>query len=108
VGLQKRSFHQLPIGAPGPLILGCVSWFFESVVGQILDSGCRLKMVVGFKFYLSGCTSYPGCLQLVILFVILCYEDRDSIHIIWYSELEVLGSGCSVDLIEDEEDALWI
>jgi hypothetical protein len=48
------------------LIVGCVGWFFESVVGRILDSGCRLKTVVGFEFYLSGCTSYR-CLQQVIL-----------------------------------------
>jgi hypothetical protein len=32
-GLQKRPLHRLPIGAPGPLIPGCVGWFFESVVG---------------------------------------------------------------------------
>jgi hypothetical protein len=47
------------------LIVGCVGWFFESVVGRILDSGCRLKTVVGFEFYLPGCTSYR-CLQQVI------------------------------------------
>jgi hypothetical protein len=81
VGLQKWPLHRLPIGAPGPLIPGCVGWFFESVVGRILDSGCRLKMVVGFEFYSSGCTSYPDCLQLVILFIILRCEDRDSICI---------------------------
>jgi hypothetical protein len=55
----------LPSRSPR-LIVGCVDWFFESVVGQILDSGCWLKMVVGFEFYLSGCTSYH-CLQQVIL-----------------------------------------
>jgi hypothetical protein len=32
------------------------------VVGRILDSGCRLKMVVGLEFYSSGCTSYLGYL----------------------------------------------
>jgi len=69
--LQKRRLHPLPIGAPTPfkvrpwLIVGCVGWFFESVVGRILDSGCRLKTVVGFEFYLPGCTSYR-CLQQVI------------------------------------------
>jgi hypothetical protein len=47
------------------LIVGCVGWFFESVVGRILDSGCWLKTVVGFECYLSGCTSYR-CLQQVI------------------------------------------
>jgi hypothetical protein len=47
--------------ASGPLIPGCVGWFFESVVERILNSGCQLKIVVGFKFYSSGCTSYPGC-----------------------------------------------
>jgi hypothetical protein len=46
--------------------LSPTGWFFESVVGRILDSGCRLKTVVGFEFYLSGCTSYR-CLQHVIL-----------------------------------------
>jgi hypothetical protein len=35
------------------------------VVGQILDSGCQLKTVVGFECYLPGCTSYR-CLQQVI------------------------------------------
>jgi hypothetical protein len=67
------------------LIVGCVGWFFESVVGRILDSGCRLKTVVGFEFYLSGCTSYR-CLQQVILAslklviwrLILRREDRAS------------------------------
>jgi hypothetical protein len=49
------------------LIPGCVGWFFESVVGWILDSGCLLKMVVGFKFNSSGCTSYPGYLHLVTM-----------------------------------------
>jgi hypothetical protein len=73
--------------APGPLIPGCVGWFFESVVWQILNSGCWLKTVVDFEFYLSCYTSYPACLQLVILFVILHHEDQDPIHIIWYSEL---------------------
>jgi hypothetical protein len=63
------------------MILGCVSWLFESVVGGILDSGCRLKTVVDFEFYSSDCTSYPGCLQVVIMFVILHCEDWDSIRI---------------------------
>jgi hypothetical protein len=66
------------------LIAGCVGWFFESVVGRILDSGCRFKMVVGFEFYLPGCTSYR-CLQqfilavlhVVILIGIICREDQD-------------------------------
>jgi hypothetical protein len=67
------------------LIVGCVGWFFESVVGRILDSGCRLKTVVGFEFYLSGCTSYRYLQQvilasskLVILRLILHREDRAS------------------------------
>jgi hypothetical protein len=38
-------------------------------------------IVVGFEFYSSGCTIYPSCLQLVIMFVILRREDRDSICI---------------------------
>jgi hypothetical protein len=74
----------LPSRSPR-LIVGCVGWFFESVVGRILDSGCRLKTVVGFEFYLSGCTSYR-CLQQVILAslklviwrLILRREDRAS------------------------------
>jgi hypothetical protein len=74
----------LPLRSPR-LIVGCVGWFFESVVGRILDSGCRLKTVVGFEFYLSGCTSYR-CLQQVILAslklviwrLILRREDRAS------------------------------
>jgi hypothetical protein len=49
------------------LIPGCVGWFFESVVGWILDSGCLLKMVVGFKFNSSGCTSCPGYLHQVTM-----------------------------------------
>jgi hypothetical protein len=81
VGLQKRLLHRLPIGAPNPLIPSCVGWFFESVVGLILDLGCQLKMVVDFEFYSAGCTSYPGCLHVVILFIILRREDWDSIHI---------------------------
>jgi hypothetical protein len=69
--LYTRSLHRLPIGAPGLLIPGCVSWFFESVVGQILDTGCWLKTVIGFEFYSPGCISYPGCLQLVTM---LCFQ----------------------------------
>jgi hypothetical protein len=42
----------------------CVGWFFESVVGRILNSSYLLK---GFEFYSSGCTSYPSCLQLVTM-----------------------------------------
>jgi hypothetical protein len=86
-GLQKRWLHLLPNwcsyslrGLPW-LIVGCVGWFFESVVGRILNSGYRFKMVVGFKFYLSGCTSYR-CLQqvirqLIIKVKILHHEDQD-------------------------------
>jgi hypothetical protein len=74
----------LPSRSPR-LIVGWVGWFFESVVGRILDSGCRLKTVVGFEFYLSGCTIYR-CLQQVILAslklviwrLILRREDRAS------------------------------
>jgi hypothetical protein len=51
------------------LILGCVGWFFESVVGWVLDLGCQLKMVVVFEFYSPGWTSYAGCLQLVTMAV---------------------------------------
>ena len=47
------------------LIVGYVGWFFENVVGRILDSCCRLKKVVGFEFYLLGGSSYH-CLQQVI------------------------------------------
>jgi hypothetical protein len=76
------------------LILGCVGWFFESVVGWVLDLGCQLKMVVVFEFYSPGWTSYAGCLQLVTMavfsasylwwFFLSHCEDRDSICIIWY------------------------
>ena len=45
---------------------GCVGWFFESVVGRILGSGCRIETVVGSLCVSSGCTSYPRCLQQVI------------------------------------------
>jgi hypothetical protein len=34
-------------------------WFFESMVERILNSSCRLKMVIDFEFYSSGYTSYP-------------------------------------------------
>jgi hypothetical protein len=84
VGLQKQPRHQLPIGASGSLIPSCVGWFFESVVGRILDSGCQLKTVVGFKFYLPGRTCYRYLqqfilvvIQLVILIGILHHEDQD-------------------------------
>jgi hypothetical protein len=39
------------------------------VVRQILDSGCRLKTVVGFEFYLSGCTSYHWLQQVILAFL---------------------------------------
>jgi hypothetical protein len=65
--LYMRPLHQLPIGTSSPLISGCVDWFFESVVGWILNSGCRLKMMVDFEFYSLGCTSYFGCFQLVTM-----------------------------------------
>jgi hypothetical protein len=58
------------------LIVSCVGWFFESVVGRILDLGCRLKTVVSFEFYLLGCTSYR-CLQQAILASLKL--------VIWYS-----------------------
>jgi hypothetical protein len=64
------------------LIPGCVGWFFESVVGRILDSGCQFKIVFDFEFYLPGCSSYRCLpqfilvvLQLVILIGILRRED---------------------------------
>jgi hypothetical protein len=34
-----------------------------------LNLGCRLKTVVSFEFYLSDCTNYSDCLQLVIVIV---------------------------------------
>jgi hypothetical protein len=45
--LYTQPLHWLPTSAPGPLIIGCVGWFFKSVVGRILDSGCQLKVLVG-------------------------------------------------------------
>jgi hypothetical protein len=85
--IHSQAVLLLPSRSPR-LIVGCVGWFFESVVGRILDSSCRLKTVVGFEFYLSGCTSYH-CLQQVILVssklviwkLILRREDRASWHI---------------------------
>ena len=55
------------------------------MVGRILDSGCRLKTVVGFEFYLPGCTSYRCLQQVIRLFFsklsvyILRREDRDNV-----------------------------
>jgi hypothetical protein len=69
--LYTWPLHRIPTGAPGPLIPCCLDWFFESVVGRILDSGCWLNMVVGFEFYSPCCTSYLGCLQLVTMAVFL-------------------------------------
>lgn len=68
-GLQQRRLHPLPIGAPTPfevsrLIVGCVGWFLESVVGRILDSGCRLKTVVGFEFYCQVALVIVACSKL--------------------------------------------
>jgi hypothetical protein len=57
------------------LIVCYVGWFFESVVGWILDSSCRLKTVVGFEFYLSGCTSYR-CSKLSD-YSLASYQDQD-------------------------------
>jgi hypothetical protein len=65
--LYTRPLHRFPIDAPVKLIRGCVGWFLETVVAQILNLGCRLKMVVGFEFYSSGCTSYLGYLPLVTM-----------------------------------------
>ena len=60
LGLQKRPLHRHPIRAPATSSAGCVGWFFESVIGRILGSGCRIEMVVGSLFVSSGCTSYPA------------------------------------------------
>jgi hypothetical protein len=49
VGLHRRPLHQHPIRALGTLCSGCVGWFFESVIGRILDSGCRIETVVGSR-----------------------------------------------------------
>jgi hypothetical protein len=45
------------------------------VVGRILDSGCRLKTVVGFECYLPGCTSYHCLQQVIRLFYSYLSED---------------------------------
>ena len=55
-----------PIHAPATSCAGCVGWFFESVIGRILGSGCRIETVVGSLCVSSGCTSYPAA-QLVTL-----------------------------------------
>jgi hypothetical protein len=89
VGLHRRPLHQQPICAPGTSCSSCVGWFFENVIGRILDSGCRIETVVGFLCVLSGCTTYPTAssylswmiYQLVILFKVLCCEHRDNIRI---------------------------
>ena len=60
LGLQKRPLHQHSIRAPATLSAGCVSWFFEIVIGRILGSGCRIDTVVGSLCVSSGCTSYPA------------------------------------------------
>ena len=59
LGLQKRPLHQHSIRAPATLSAGCVSWFFEIVIGRILGSGCRIETVVGSLCVSSSCTSYP-------------------------------------------------
>jgi hypothetical protein len=41
--LQKRPRHRHPIRALGLSCPGCVGWFFESVIGRILGSGCRRR-----------------------------------------------------------------
>jgi hypothetical protein len=60
VGLHRRPLHRHPICAPGTLCSGCVCWFFESVIGRILDSGCCIRTVVGFLCVSSDCTTYPA------------------------------------------------
>jgi hypothetical protein len=69
------------------LIVSCVGWFFEIVVGRILDSGYRLKTVVGFEFYLLGCMSYR-CLQQAILaslkLVIWCSSNVVKVGTSWH------------------------
>jgi len=66
LGLRKRPLHRHPIRAPATSSAGCVGWFFESVIGRILASGCRIETVVGSLCVSSGCTSYPAA-QLVTL-----------------------------------------
>jgi hypothetical protein len=70
-GLQKRRLHPLPSGASTPFEVSSIDCRLCWLVlcecgGRILDSGCRLKTMVGFEFYLSGYTSYR-CLQQVIM-----------------------------------------
>jgi hypothetical protein len=68
VGLHRWSLHRHPIHAPRTSCSGCVGWFLESVIGRILDSGCRIEKVVGFLCLSSGCTTYlSDCSQLFIL-----------------------------------------
>jgi hypothetical protein len=79
VALHQRPLHLHPICAPGTSCSGCVGWFFETVIGRILDLGCRIETVVGFLCMLLGCTTYPAAhryfswliYQLVTLFKIL-------------------------------------
>jgi hypothetical protein len=94
VGLHRRLLHWHPIRAPDTSCSSCVGWLFESVIGRILDSGCRIETVVGFLCVSSDCTTYSVAhsylswliYQLVILFKILRREGRDNIRIIWYQE----------------------
>jgi hypothetical protein len=58
VGLHRRPLHRHPICAPGTSCSCCIGWFFESVIGRILDSGYRIETVVGFLCVSSGCTTY--------------------------------------------------
>ena len=60
LGLQKQPLHRHPIRAPATSCAGYVGWFFESVIGRILGSGCRIETVVGSLCVSSGCTSYPA------------------------------------------------
>ena len=92
--LTKTKERSLPLCScvflRGDYISGCVigtqsvllvHWFqvgfFESVVGQILGSGCRIETVVGSLCVSSGCTSYR-CLQQVISCLSTRYQDRDN------------------------------
>ena len=60
LGITEAAASSAPIRAPATSCAGCIGWFFESVIGRILGSGCCIETVVGSLCVSSGCTSYPA------------------------------------------------
>ena len=42
-GIIEAAASSHPIRAPTISSAGCVGWFFESVIGRIIGSGCRIE-----------------------------------------------------------------